>query len=260
LTDFYLLHFSDSERRCAYRTDGGKNMSNYNFEGQPDGDWDDRGDLSWEKYDWQQYLVRHEEEVEKFIDLYNRLKDQPEHLDVVAHEMGWDADDWSVGDGSDEDDSFLPGNVAEEDAEDEDDAEDFDPYTLLRHPVFVVMRGLYRYLRRMWSHYLCGEGASVSAKSSWLYAQMLSEGEMHTTLALQSLDMGDYQLAVRQIKIALEDINRTFSVLPLILPAGMPGAQLMEQEIRVRLFDMREVSLRLMGDCADQIDHNGHKE
>ena len=229
-------------------------MSNYNFEGQPDGDWDDRGDLSWERYDWQKYLGRHEEEVEKFVDLYNRLKDQPEHLDEIAHQMGWDATDWSVADDDDEPDFFSDSS----DEEDTEDAEESEPYTLLRHPVYIVVRGLYRYLRRMWSHYLLGnEQASTNGKAAWLYAQMLSEGEMHSAMALQSLDMGDYQLAVCQIKIALDDINRTFTVLPLLLPNGTPDEHLMESEIRVRLFDLREVFLRLMNDCRDQLHRNG---
>ena len=235
-------------------------MNNYNFEGQPDGDWEDRGDLSWEEYDWQQYLVRHEEEVEKFIDLYNHLKDQPDHIDEVAHQMGWDAEDWSIGDGADED-YLIPGSELEDSEEDEEEGpEAFDPYTLLRHPVYVVVRGLYRYLRRMWSHYQIGGDVSLStSKVAWVYAQLLSDGEMHAAMALQSLDMGDYQLAVCQIKLALDDMNRTFSILPALLSKHTPDEQLMEQEIRIRLFDMREICLRVMTDCREEIRRRGQQ-
>jgi hypothetical protein len=226
-------------------------MSNYNFEGQPDGDWDDRGDLSWQEYDWQQYLARHEAEVEKFIDVYNRLKDLPDHIDEVAHQMGWDAEDWSVAD-TDEDD-YLSTDDEEEDAS----PEDFDPYTILRHPVYIVVRGLFRYLRRMWGHALVNESVRSDAKASWAYAQMLGEGEMHATLALQSLDMGDYQLAVCQIKLTLDAVNRTFNLLPLITQGNTPAEQLMEGEIRVRLFDLREVCLRVMNDCREEIRRKG---
>lgn len=227
-------------------------MSNFNFDGQPDGDWDDRGDLSWKEYDWQQYLARHEQEVEKFMDLYNRLKDQPEHLDEVAHQMGWDAEDWSVADDTDEEDSIASDSEEEEEA-----GSDFDPYTLLRHPVFVVFRGLYRYLRRMWSHYMIDGESRADARASWAYAQILGEGEMHSTLALQSLDMGDYQLAVCELKLALEDINNTFSILPALLPGRSPDEELMRQEIRVRLFDMRELCLRVLNDCREQLRRRG---
>ncbi|MFA5257236.1 MAG: hypothetical protein WC360_03720 [Opitutales bacterium] len=229
-------------------------MSNYNFEGQPEGDWDDRGDLSWQEYDWQQYLVRHEQELDKFIELYNSLKDQPDHIDEVAHKMGWDAEDWSVGDGSDEDED----SAEDSDEEDIDDAqEDFDPYTLLRHPVFVVVRGLYRYLRSMWAHYQLRDDVVVNPSATWALAQTLSEGEMHATLSLQSLDMGDYALAVCQIKLALDSVNKTFTVLPAVLPGCTPAEQLVEQEFRVRLFDLREVCLRVLNDCREQIRRNG---
>ena len=227
-------------------------MNNYNFEGQPDGDWDDRGDLSWQNYDWRHYISRHEDEVERFIDLYNGLKDQPEHLDETARQMGWDTGDWSVGD---DDDSYLP--LSDDTFEDSDDDDDGEPYTLLRHPVFVVVRGLYRYLRRMWSHYLASDKAVSDARTTWIYSQLLTEGEMHALMALQSIDTGDYQLAICQIKIALEDINRTFTVIPVLFPANDPTKQLMEREISVRLFDLREMFLRLISDCTEEMHRRG---
>lgn len=234
-------------------------MNNYNFEGH-DGDWEDRGDLSWQEYDWQQYLARHEQEVEKFIEIYNRLKDQPDHIDEVAHQMGWDTEDWSIVE-TDEDDSFLSDSAEEEEEDEEESSGDFDPYTIIRHPVFVVVRGLYRYLRRMWSHFLLSEnGAHMSAKASWAYAQVLSDGEIHSTTALQSLDMGDYQLAVCEIKLAMEDINLAFSILPSLFENHTTNDQLMEEEIRVRLFDLREMCLRVMNDCREEIRRHGSKE
>jgi hypothetical protein len=227
---------------------GGQKMSNEYFEGQPDGEWDDRGDLSWEEYDWQQYLARHEQEVERFIDLYNSLKDRPDHLDEVAKQMGWEAEDWSVS----EDDDELDDEA--------DDEVDEDPYTLLRHPVYVVVRGLNRYLRRMWAHYQARHAKDCAAPAAWTYSECLAEQELNASMALQSLDMGDYGLAVCQLKLALDSINKTFSVLPSVLPDSKPGALLMGQEIRVRLFDMREVCLRVMSDCREEIRRKGKGE
>ena len=228
-------------------------MNNSNFEGH-DGGGEDRGDLSWQEYDWQQYLARHEQEVEKFIEIYNSLKDQPDHIDEVAHQMGWDTEDWSASDADDEEDFLADASDNDEEDAEDDASGDFEPYTIIRHPVFVVVRGLYRYLRRMWSHYLLSEdGVRSSAKASWAYAQVLSEGEIHATTALQSLDMGDYQLAVCEIKLALEDINLAFSILPSLFSAHSTNEQLMEEEIRVRLFDLREMCLRVMNDCREEI-------
>lgn len=230
-------------------------MSNYNFEGQSDGDWDDRGDLSWKEYDWQQYLRRHEQEVERFIDCYNRLKDQPDHIDEVAHQMGWDAEDWAVGDGAEEDPFDTGRNRDAEEQEPEQD--EFDPYTLLRHPVYVVVRGLNRHIRRMWEHYQRRHEQEVSAEGAWLFAQALNNGEMYATLAIQALDMGDYALAVCQIKLALAAINSSFEMLPPLLPRQAVDACLLAREIRIRLFDLREVCLRVMNDCREEIRRQG---
>lgn len=93
----------------------------------------------------------------------------------------------------------------------------------------------------------------MSARASWAYAQVLSEGELHATTALQSLDMGDYQLAICEIKLALEDLNLAFSVLPSLFAEHTTNGQLMEEEIRVRLFDLREMCLRVMNDCREEM-------
>jgi hypothetical protein len=225
-------------------------MSNFNFEGHSD-DNDDRGDLSWEEYDWQQYLARHEQEVERFIDTYNKLKDQPDHIDEVARQMGWEAEDWSVGEEDGESSSF--DTSAREEEEVEAEGESFDPYTILRHPVYVVVRGLYRHMRRQWAQFQMRHDREMSPTLSWALAQGFSEGETHATLALQSLDMGDYALAVCQLKLSLESINKTFAILPAVLPNRTQGEQRMEEELRVRLFDLREVLLRVMNDCREEI-------
>lgn len=228
-------------------------MSNYNYEGQSD-DWDERGDLSWKEYDWQQYLRRHEQEIEKFIDCYNGLKDQPEHIDEVAHQMGWDAEDWSVSDSYDDDPAAELERLRDEE---EDIQEDFDPYTLLRHPVFVVVRGLNRHLRRMWELYQRRHEHELTPGASWRFANALNEGEMYATLAIQALDMGDYALAVCQIKLGLSAINRTFDMLPTLIGGGAVDGVLLAREIRVRLFDLREVCLRVMNDCRAEIKRQG---
>lgn len=231
-------------------------MSNYNFEGQSDGDWDDRGDLSWKEYDWQQYLKRHEQEVERFIECYNRLKDEPDHIDEVAHQMGWDAEDWAVGDSGFDDEPTL---YDERSGEDEEREDDFDPYTLLRHPVFVVVRGLHRHIRRMWEMYQRRYEREISPSLSWKFSQSLMEAEMSSVLAIQALDMGDYALAVCQIKLSLSAINKTFEQLPGLVRPELPTSEMLIREFRLRLFDLREVSLRVMNDCREEIRRHGRE-
>ncbi len=230
-------------------------MSNYNFEGQSDGDWDERNEISWKEYDWQQYLKRHEQEVERFIECYNRLKEEPEHIDQIAREMGWDAEDWSVSEGY-EDEQILE---FERPQEEEERPDDFDPYTLLRHPVFVVVRGLYRSIRRHWELFQRRNERNIRPTGSWKLSQTLSDGENFAVLAIQALDMGDYALAVCQLKLSLSAINRTFELMPLVIPTELPDSGPLSHEMRIRLFDLREVNLRVLSDCREEIRRQGRE-
>src|SRR5690606_5477434 len=102
--DFFNHCNTEARKQHREANSGSINpMGNYEFEGHPEGDWDDRGNVSWNEFDWQQFLRRQQKEVARFVSLYDRYLDEADHLDRVAQEMGWDRDDWSVGDGLDDD-------------------------------------------------------------------------------------------------------------------------------------------------------------
>ena len=136
-------------------------MTNYNFEGQSEGDWDDRGNLSWSEADWQQFLKRQDKEVSRFLNFYDACPvEQSERLDWVARQMGWDSEDWSVSDFPEEDEgneSWNPGNGEARDMPDND------PYTLHRHPVYVVTKGIFCQLRYFWRKILQEEESKADA-------------------------------------------------------------------------------------------------
>ena len=46
-------------------------MTQFYPEGQPEGDWEERGNLSWSELDWQQFLFRQEKEVARFLRFYD---------------------------------------------------------------------------------------------------------------------------------------------------------------------------------------------
>lgn len=225
-------------------------MSNSNFESHSDGDWDDRGDLSWNEFDWQQFLKRHEEEIQRFIKLYDEHKGIPGHIDTVAHLMGWDAEDWAANPGGPEDESGTPADRAvEEDLKEED----IDPYTLHRHPVYVVIRGLFRTLRLQFEEFQRYSADGVHSDLVWRYAEALNQTEVNSILGVQALDMGDYALSVCQFKIALSEINETFRLSARMPGLSGPGGLHFQRESRQRLFDLRETFLRVMADCREEI-------
>ena len=69
-------------------------MSGQNYsENSPDGDWDDKGHLAWNEYDWKRYLKDSEEETDRFLSLYLKMRTQPNRLDEIANTLGWDRED-----------------------------------------------------------------------------------------------------------------------------------------------------------------------
>lgn len=234
-------------------------MTNYNFEGQPEGDWDDRGNLSWSELDWQQFLNRREKEVARFLHFYDECPlNAIERLDWVAKQMGWDSIDWSVSD-------FVEGeDDADEDSENwKDDGTDLDcadndPYTLHRHPVYVVCSGLFLHLRYIWRQVISERRESVAGLLSWDFAESLNEAEKHSLMAMQCMDMGDFLLCVVHMKRSLRGINLAMSLLPELLDQ-VQGRETLQQLVGNRLFDLREVCLRVIQDCREE-DHRNFRD
>lgn len=228
-------------------------MSNYNFDGQSDGDWEERGDLSWNEFDWQKYLARNEKEIDRFIELYHMHRHDPNRLDTVAHIMGWDEEDWAVSDPTLDDDPVLElEKMRDEDGENDDS----DPYTILRHPVFVVVSGLHKNLGQQFEQLLDSGESPGDAKAAWEFGKSIYAAEQSALLAIQALDVGDYTLAVCHMKLALSALNKTLSLLPTIAGDASFACREFLVEAHRELFDLREVYLRVMADCREEVRRN----
>ncbi len=225
-------------------------MSSYNGEGYGfDGDWDQGGELAWNELDWQQYLHRNEREQARFLAHYHKLKYTPDHLDEIARRMGWDHEDWSPADASEsnleEDESFYEEMV-------EPEADDMEPYTVHRHPVYVVTRSLYKHLQKLLEHLIAGNLYLLNARQIGDYSATMHAGELNAVMALTALDMGDYHLAICHLKNALSALNHTMSIAQE-MPAQHPNeAAAYQQEVMTCLFDLREVWLRVMRECREE--------
>lgn len=233
-------------------------MSYNHFEGQSDGDWEDRGDLSWSEADWQQFLLRQEKEVARFLRHYDESPaNNVERLDWVAHRMGWDAEDWSVSDSFEEDSDLIPPESPEAapewqgEKEESTEFPDDDPYTLHRHPVYVVSSGLYLQIRYIWRQVLHKFASRVDPRLSWDFSEALNEAEKHALLAMQSMDMGDFLLCVVHMKRSLRGINLSMALVqPLAQTCPVP--EHFRRNVLARLFDLREVALRVISDCREE--------
>lgn len=239
-------------------------MSYYNYEGQPEGDWDDRGDLSWGELDWQHFLKRQEKEVARFLQFYDQSPAAGlDRLDWVARQMGWDSEDWSVSDlpiegEDDEEEDFQGEEWKQESSGPPSPPPDDDPYTLHRHPVFVVSTGLLMKIRYIWRGVMQQQQFQLNPLLTWDFSESLSETEKHTLLALQSMEMGDYLLCVVHLKRALRGVNIALSLVPALAPAA-PIPEHFRRNMLARLFDLREVCLRVIGDCREE-EHRGFRD
>ena len=71
-------------------------MSDSQFE-PSDGDWDEfSNEFNWGESQWRDYLNSSDRDTARFLMIYNRVKDEPNHLDDVASMMGWDVEDISM--------------------------------------------------------------------------------------------------------------------------------------------------------------------
>jgi hypothetical protein len=217
-------------------------MNSFNPDNSNEGDWEDKGELVWSEANWNQYLTNCMLEVSKFLTFYEHSSRGPGHLDEIARHMGWEVSDWSNKDGYPEED--LPEFPSME----EEDFEPSEPYTLHRHPVYIVTQGLFFWLRKSFNDYLENSGGPpVTARLSWNYASALQESEQQAIMGIQALDMADYSLAICHFKRALSGINQTMGTLGKVFPENMEVPY--RKEIQTRLFDLREVYLRIIGEC-----------
>src|SRR6218665_3374338 len=70
-------------------------MSKFETDGPSDNEWEDRGELAWNEFDWEKYLREQDDVIHRYLAHYEQLKDQDDRIDETAHLMGWDEDSWT---------------------------------------------------------------------------------------------------------------------------------------------------------------------
>ncbi|MGC6424794.1 MAG: hypothetical protein ACON4O_07395 [Lentimonas sp.] len=220
-------------------------MSESNFD-HSDGDWDDdfTSEPNWSESQWRSYLRGSDRETARFLSFYNSVKEKPNHLDEVASLMGWDAEDISMTDEF----TFMEVDEDSTSAHSNESA----PYTLHRHPVFVVTRALYRYLHQSWEHFMSNSEGHLSPQQCWSYSKSLHQAEMNVLLSIQALDLGDFGLAICHLKNSLDALNQSLALLSELAHPNQEFLDAFRHEIHIRLFDLRELWIRVMGDCRHE--------
>jgi tetratricopeptide (TPR) repeat protein len=202
-----------------------------------EGEGEDPGELAWNEFDWEHYFREQDDGLHLYLAFYEKLRAHPERIDEVARLMGWDADDESE---ENEGAEAAPGN---------DDAE---PYTLHQNPVFISTKAIFLSLTRTWE-LIARDAGKVPQSLALGFLVSLHRSEQHALLAIQSLDLGDYTMAIALFKRALGEINSTLALIDDEAAASYRALAAYRDDAIPRLFDLREIWLRVIGECRDEI-------
>lgn len=234
-------------------------MSENEFDGLSENEWDDSWDFSWSEFDWERHLRDQDKAIATYLSHYEKLIERPDRIDEIAHQMGWDDESWTNDEG---------GPIAAAEVEEETPAQEsagatapreepesgLDPYTIHKHPVYISTRALFLWLQRAWEFVAPACGPRVPLRTALSFSNGLARAEHHSVLATHSLDMGDFSLAVCQIKRAMTELNTALRHLRSLDEAPHPALAQFGQQALIRVFDIREIWLRVMRDCREELD------
>lgn len=206
-------------------------------------EWEDRGELAWNEFDWERYLREQDESVVRYLRFYESCRHAPDRIDAVAEKMGWGENDWHEEAGDDED----------EDSDDETFDDEESVYTLHKNPIFIATKAIYLGLHRSWLP-LASDAAKVPQPLAVLLGSSLHRGEEQAIQAIHALDFGDYAMAVSLFKRALSGLNATLALLNGETVSRHRHVLEWRRNSMPQLFDLREIWLRVMAECREELD------
>jgi hypothetical protein len=220
-------------------------MSDFESESFQENDWDECGGLVWNEFDWERYLREQDDMLHRYLGYYEQLKCNPERIDEVARLMGWETAQHAT-------DTADDGVLSKDDHADAPGTEPIEPYTLHKNPVFIATKAIFLSLKRSWER-IAVDGAKVPPSLALTVQTSLYRGEEQAVLGVQALDLGDYAMAISLFKRGLEELNRTLALVSG--PAErMSGAfSTWRDDALPRLFDLREIWLRVMNECREEL-------
>ena len=125
--------------------------------------------------------------------------------------------------------------------------------TLCIATLYIASSALYRYLYQSWEHYLAQNSDSIPAQTCWCYALTLNKAETNVLHCIQSLDLGDFGLAICHLKNSLSALNRSIAILDSLTKPHDASLESFRAECKIRLFDLRELWIRIIDDCRHEV-------
>jgi hypothetical protein len=225
-------------------------MSNFNSDGPSGNEWEDRGDVAWNEFDWERYLREQDESITRYQKLYAACPEGADRIDAVAEQMGWSVTDWI------EEGGEIPDSDDDDDEEDDDDL-DFpdngDVYTLHKNPIFIATKAISLSLQQHWIQ-VAGQSVALPAPVALTLLNALHRGEDQAVQAIHALDFGDYAMAISLFKRALGVLNGTLALLNSDEASLHPTVVAFREHALPRVFDLREIWLRVINECRDELE------
>ncbi|MFM9029567.1 MAG: hypothetical protein ACKOTF_02610, partial [Opitutaceae bacterium] len=101
---------------------------------------------------------------------------------------------------------------------------------------------------------LAEDPARVAPVAALRLLQTFHRGAGQATEAVHALDFGDYAMAVSLFQRALGALNDSLATLADDDACRQRSVALWREEARARLFDLREIWLRVITECRDELE------
>lgn len=223
----------------------GQQMSDFDSDNLSENEWEENGDLAWNEFDWEVYLREQDSAIHRYLGFYESLKASPERIDEVADKMGWDR-----ADAEEAEERESPEKVLFSD----------EIYTLQKNPVYIATKALFLSLRRTWELAALSPSNKIPTHLSVTLLSSLHQCEEQAVMAIHSLDFGDYAMAICLFKRALSALNGSFAIMGGEEADAVESVCELRGDMRVRLFDLREIWLRVISDCREDTERQTDDE
>lgn len=227
-------------------------MSDFDPDSSPESEWEERGDLAWNEFDWERYLREQDDSIHRYLGFYEAFRLSPTRIDAVAEQMGWSQGNWS--------DDDEAGEPADEEAPAETPArKQPEVYTLHKNPIFIATKAIYLSAKRPWE-LNAGDAAKVPPPLALSLLASLHRGEEQAVQAIHALDFGDYAMAISLFKRALSALNSSLTLLNSDTAAAHRAVMNYREATLPKLFDLREIWLRVISECREELDRTVDEE
>ena len=221
-------------------------MGLFDHESYPENEWEDSWETVWNEHDWERYLREEDDEIQKYQKLYNKLIGSQNRLDEVALFMGWEP--------------ILSSDQHDTAVESASESLPEQPYTLHKHPLFITSKALHGWMIEKLSQYVSICDERISSQELLKLQTSIAQSDHYGLLAVPALDMGDFTLAVAYFKRGLAAINHTLSLLNSIDGKKIDVLSRYSNQARLRLFDIREIWLRVIADCRAAVANRSEED